>query len=132
MIEEVDPNDTATLDEIDARVWAYLNLKDDFKISFHKDCGAITYRHNSWPQDERSILRHGFSNPKYTRSFDAIHSIASTDFVYNIEFVKDGWGICSYSGISTEHNGETPSLVSPELAYLHAIIQAIAHERGEL
>ena len=41
-------------------------------------------------------------------------------------------GICSYSGISTEHNGETPSLVSPELAYLHAIIQAIAYERGRV
>lgn len=73
MIETVSPDDTEKLDEIDARVWVCLHLQGDFNISING--GIIYYRHNSWPEDARTILQHPFQNPEYTRSRDALKAI---------------------------------------------------------
>lgn len=139
MIEQVSPDDTAKLDEIDARVWAYLHLHDDFKIYFHKERGAITYRHNSWPKDAHySVLRHGFSNPKVTTSRDALKAIRPSGYFFlRRSPPDDGWPYIETSLVKILKDGDEElrfsnmigTLATEELAELHAIIQAIKYER---
>lgn len=109
MIEEVDPADTAKLDEIDARVYEFLDFPDS-----------------------------NIGCPEYTRSRDSLKSIR-----------PEGWGFNNYyhykHGIDSqlhscsaghwkvnqwENTIFAEALPTEELAELHAIIQAIDHERG--
>ena len=132
MIEEVDPKDEKVLLDINARVWAFMNLTGDFKIHFDGE-GRAYYRHNSWAAEHQSILRHTFDMPKYTTSRDAIKSIRPDGWmVYDCsqDYVTGVW---NYALVSPEHKSENAcyanEMLTEELAELHATIQAIAYER---
>lgn len=134
MIEAVDPSDEGKLAEIDARVWALIRLDGDFKITFNG--GSVYYRHNSWPEDARTILHHSFEHEEYTRSRDALKAIR-----------PKGWNVCGHYACATAlgytfslHEAKAGGkqvigsgmLKTEELAELHAIIQAIEFERQTL
>jgi hypothetical protein len=135
LIEECDPGDTARMDEIDARVWAFLNLIGDFKISFSG--GAVYYRHKTWPMDAHTVLHHSFSHPQYTRSRDGLKAIRPEGWYFQtspIEWKGPKAGFMCKTNIYSEYYEERleETLLSvcrtEELAELHAIIQAIAYE----
>lgn len=131
MIESVDPSDENVLLGIDARVWAYLNLQGDFRISFSSG-GATHYRHNSWPATAQTILRHSFSNPKVTTSRDALKRIRPKLFSFDINTIDEHVGVIVRSVSFYKGAGfESPILPTEELAELHAIVQAIEHERKQ-
>ena len=101
MIAAVDPSDTGTLDEIDARVWLYLGGGGR--------CGNLPYR------------------TKYTRSRDALKSIRPEDFIFVATVSPKGtiWGSNQFGDF------ETPvAFATEELAELHAIIQAVEWSRN--
>lgn len=108
LIEEVDPKDTAKLDEIDARVWCYLNNQDQESTEFGVPRWMYAVR----------------SKP-YTRSRDALKAIR-----------PEGWRVFNLSeGDMFEFDlGKTNARVfrgqaiTEELAELAAIIQAINYE----
>jgi hypothetical protein len=137
MIETVDPYDTAKLDEIDALVWCYLknvhfvehgknHLK--FKSDKHLDHEEYYY----------SITRNS-NIPQYTRSRDALKAIRPEKVSCTITTYPSMWHAqctANYWLNGTKSFDEHYTFVSPdtlpteELAELHAVIQAIAHERG--
>ena len=104
MIENVDPTDSATLDEIDFRVDKYLGGVPNY----------IKARQYTRSRDALKAVRpegwwfHGMS-----RYFDEPH-------IYVAEPKDDDSLILS------------PSLPTEELAELHAIVQAIAYEREKV
>jgi hypothetical protein len=110
LIENVDPNDSAALDEIDAKTHM-----------FWMDCQD--YPAPSWPS---------MGKPKYTRSRDALKSIRPDGWAFEISALQDAY-VChlNSTNISFRFDIDSAELTTEELAELHAIIQAIAHERGE-
>ena len=106
MIESAKPEDTATLDEIDARVWCY---KNGDRFSF--------------------ISLQVLGLPKYTRSRDALKSIRPEGFTDELSIYIVKRGIVVESWFKKQIT--TPKfLPTEELAELHAIIQAIELERN--
>lgn len=136
MIKGADPTDTEKLAEIDARVWAFLNLKGDFRIYFG-DGGSIHYRHNSWPEDARTLLHHSFQHDQYTRSRDALKTIRPEGWWFECCKICDGTYMAELHddrGCIDDDEGITVKawyLKNEELAELHAIIQAIEYERAQ-
>lgn len=131
MIETVSPDDTAKLDEIDARVYVYVWNRTTPPY-FSKD-------HGFWQIIDTSTGKLFFAE-EFTRSRDALKTIR-----------PDGWWVqiflWSKSGNPKKHydhkywcsltmddhlKGYTnsPFLPTEELAELHAIIQAIQYERS--
>lgn len=141
LIEEVSPDDTAKLDEIDAMVYAYLKLHDGFKVSVHKGGRSITYRHNSWGQEHPSVLLHLFDGYQVTRSRDALKQIRPEGWRLSVDGIA--WvGVETKKNISQDKfacsllNWKRDAFVNSyglpteELAELAAIIQAIEYERN--
>ncbi len=138
MIEEVDPSDTAKLDEIDARVWCYLNnyeflnwIVDNYynskskKVIFEKD-GKVKFHGFS----KNKIGRHKVFNTQLTRSRDALKSIRPEGWTFQAwhpfpspTAYCQAWKVIS-GGPEIKGYSKTE-----ELAELHAIIQAIEWER---
>lgn len=115
MIEEVDPNDRAKLDEIDFDVCMWLI-----------------------PERKRRQIERGFTGlyhiPKYTRSRDALKSIRPIGWGYDHDVIFDKWAIVGYmtEGFAKDFPCvESPILPTEELAELHAIIQSIAYDRSK-
>ena len=137
MIEEVDPADSETLDEIDARVWCWKDGRFFEFIEQTPDLGKIFhYKH-----DEKH--RGGsFGNlsglPKYTRSRDALKSIRPESYEF-VSIVTQEGACCeiwfdnrtNVRGPKEGEELESPLLPTEELAELHAIIQSIQYEREE-
>lgn len=138
MIEEVDPNDTAKLDEIDFDVCMFvyrlkrhtfhptIKTNDEYKGKFG----------SSWATDKNGdVIPNSCANhstwPEFTRSRDASKSIRPRNYVLKNETCTDEWACVELSGVDIEINFKTPVLPNEYLAELHAIIQAIAYERGE-
>lgn len=145
MIETVDPADTAKLDEIDARVWCWMKGHDPELLVYelNQDGEAISEdrKQEFWKEYPLKNVQNPFavySSYRYTRSRDALKAIR-----------PEGWTIEIYNGVDGNHarifdiktlldpsRGDDFSFESPlrlpteELAELHAIIQAIAYERG--
>lgn len=123
MIEEVDPSDTAKLDEIDARVWC-LSHEARFKkmLSTPK-----YYKHGYFSYYQGSVWGSKMVYPpiQYTRSRNALKAIRPEGWKRIIiqGFPCSGWTVEIYDGAGT------PNLPTEELAELHAIIQAIEYER---
>lgn len=131
MIENVDPNDSDALDDIDARVWCFINNE----------------KFIGWVNDERAyfntdklINRSTREKPKYTRSRDALKSIRPDGWYPILYAISNGGGcvlgfqasLFSLRAKVDSPDSYTKSLFqTEELAELHAIIQAIAWERGE-
>lgn len=126
MIEQVDPADTAKLDEIDARVWCFVK-KVKYKKHGRADTGLWVLYSGNW---------NNLSTPLYTRSRNALKAIRPEcpDGFYVGEntaqnFIGARW-VCwinSGSDYNQEFRGDGKT---EELAELHAVIQAIDHERG--
>jgi hypothetical protein len=125
MIETVDPQDTAKLDEIDARVWCYIQNATFLEMGY----GGTTFRCS---YEGRKI--HCGVDQKYTRSRDTLKVIRPDEtapiklftdgHVIRFELLKKGkpW--------AGNHNiAQSAWLPTEELAELHAIIQAIEYER---
>lgn len=144
MIEAVDPDDTAKLDEIDARAWcfrhghSYLgeNAGSDFPVMYGHIGGYDTAA-KRW------------TIPQVTRSRDALKAIRPEGWFFSIEIAGPrgyialaaqpvGCGKPAFRSPPKFHQNEmgqytgTSGSILPteELAELHAIIQAIAHERA--
>lgn len=131
MIEAVSPDDTAKLDEIDARVFEFLTRKET---------------KNTWhPSAKKAWIAFQWRwVPKYTRSRDALKAIRPEGWRFEMFFVWPDVGeeytykafnrklgakldvINMVSDVFLECVSETE-----ELAELHAIIQAIAYERSQ-
>ncbi len=157
MIEEVDPSDTAKLDEIDARACCYLNTTytqkfmrminrcgkhgDGFEYKYYSNIGGV----------EKKGIRDQNLCIRFTRSRDALKAIRPEGWFLESKWLtgnkgkpfgqKNGdiWKALasgySYEGSYGEIGSITRSvrssaLPTEELAELHAIIQAIAYERG--
>lgn len=131
MIEEVDPEDSEKLDEIDARVWCYLDgcvfagVKHDRIYAIHPKTQC---------EDE---IFNGVCTLRYTRSRDVLKAIrpegwlvsVTPDIEYDWSGFK-GWD----ASIQSERKcfqvvPDVDALPTEELAELHAIIQAIEYER---
>jgi len=112
MIEQVDPSDTAKLDEIDLEVSLFLKPERD-------------------QNHIRKKIKWYIPSGKYTRSRDALKAIRPEGWEISIEEGQNCWD-CSYywagEGVKLCRG---VSLPTEELAELHAIIQAIAHERTQ-
>ena len=128
MIEAYHPDAEVSkeyLDEIDARVWCYLN-----GYIFAKQVYDKVYSICQKTQCETEVLN-GVCTLRYTRSRDALKSIR-----------PEGWDI--HIGVGWANKGCTTNytkidaplftsgdLPTEELAELHAIIQAIEYERKD-
>lgn len=128
LIENVDPSDTDTLDEIDARVWCWLNDRNADEI-------FVTHPNTPHPFWSYILYQSSFENfgGKYcTRSRDALKGMRPMAFAYTLTYEdQKGWR----AAMTWVHNAEV-QFVSPvgwneELAELHAVIQAIEHERTQ-
>lgn len=132
MIEEVDPNDTAKLDEIDARVWCWLN--ENIYVP-HPYQDTWNYRYKPSADFEGYIcgsLGAGEEAQQYTRSRDALKSIRPEGWIYDCEwYSKNRFTARFYKLDSDEIQEESPVLPTEELAELHAIIQVVAYERSK-
>lgn len=138
LIETVDPNDAEKLDEIDARVWCYLNnincvvyhpqqYHDDYLHGVEDETGKIheapEFRHT----DEYG---NGFSHfPEYTRSRDVLKAIRPKGWEFENRCVgEDAYVYHSYK----EGEKEFYSPVhNEELSELCVIILAIDYERSK-
>jgi hypothetical protein len=121
MIENVSPSDTAKLDEIDARVTAYV-LKSNY------------IRHYTNKYDELEVeTDEEITNCIYncTRSRDALKAIRPEGWVFTMRIDRKPY--CPFIFAEKGDLRTEPAMFSPseELAELGAIIQAIEHERKE-
>lgn len=143
LIESVDPSDTDTLDEIDARVWCFVRSYE-FKRMLNKAHKTMDAPFSFWKCRQISLAqKRGVSNPiKYTRSRDALKSIRPSGWLpfsgnrHHIDGRKPYfYGLVRDSikaGVVPMNAQFTSSdLPTEELAELHAIIQAIEYERGK-
>lgn len=134
MIEAVDPEDTGKLDEIDARVWCYLN-DARFKRMLSNKYPTLTPNKFSFYQRGSLSTRLIVYAYKYTRSRDALKEIRPPEWEY----------FCGYKYPLGDHPVKFAKLVqetsldacqvcatgkTEELAELSVIIKAIEHERG--
>jgi hypothetical protein len=135
LIENVDPKDTDTLDEIDVQVWCWLN---NYTLDVYDDVEYGYFKVKENPEEEYNIGEYEFlyesdkekyHQKYYTRSRDALKSIR-----------PEGWRVDIAQ--SSEHKDFRCILVNDEcrcqggkylpteeLAELHSIIQAIQWER---
>ncbi len=128
MIENVNPDDIETLNEIDAMVFVYLNFSERYFKEVHYKGNRVCWK---------TIMDY-YSNKivkiQYTRSRDVLKSIR-----------PKGWKVCITSNGRcqmwkdeceapniTSYNNQKGKLPTEELAELHAIIQAIEWERNNV
>lgn len=133
MIEEVDPNDTAKLDEIDASVGELITgvfyIKEEegkcvTDVTCAKTGKSLEFTHKPYPQ--------------YTRSRDALKAIRPEGWTFRnlYHYPKpDGeYGFVMTNNplnLLKQYQVVGKSNQTEELAELHAIIQAIAWERDQ-
>lgn len=126
LIETVEPADIAKLDEIDARIWCYLN---GHKFAFTKWDRVFIIDEN---QCEIEKLN-GLCTLGYTRSRDALKAIRPEGYFSIIRQHTEYTEVNSMLGVVGKGYGLfcTKPLPTEELAELHAIIQAVTYARGE-
>jgi hypothetical protein len=129
LIEAVDPNDTDTLDEIDARVCAYVfnaELSRGRTVTTSLNTNDHTEVKGKWfvsKDGVRNEIRH------YTRSRDALKSIRPEGWFFTKTLYENG--VCLLSTRYGDGEYRKIQLPTEELAELHAIISAIHYERGQ-
>lgn len=125
LIEEVDPSDTAKLDEIDARVWCLIHgQKYGGKNPAGDECFVNGYD-GLTPTKARKAR-------KYTRSRDALKSIRPEGWDFRISVWPNELGKGrSYVWADKGKKQFRYSLPTEELVELHAILQAIGYERSQ-
>lgn len=130
LIETVSPDDTAKLDEIDARVQAYIighHYINHESTSCHT---SLIYRHRT----TNEVLI--FIANKYTRSRDALKAIRPEGWMFSVIQILSSEPTFKAEmtiQIANDDFENFTSRFSPteELAELHAVIQAISHERNQ-
>lgn len=135
LIKTVDPADIAKMDEIDARVWCYLN-HDTHEFLGR---GKFEYSYADPNQDAESGI-YNTRAEKYTRSRDVLKTIRPSGWyvggIYDDAATgqyDNGYYFILRNKLKT---GETArhqmayGMPTEELAELHAIIQAIEYERN--
>lgn len=144
MIEEVDPADTDKLDEIEVRVECFLRgitlVKWPHTIHWPEkpDRPAYTRSYNNMGTVNHPDMAKVVVYKRYTRSRDALKAIRPDGCYFRVG--NDGEGtdpdlfVCEmYYAPAYKNRGiKAVALPTEELAELHAIIQAIAYERGQV
>lgn len=131
MIEEVSPNDTTKLGEIDAKVWEYVTGRKS--TLRHK--GSVSSPDGYWHSDDGATI--DCLPPQYTRSRDTLKDIRPHGWVTMLVEFDNGGGFilgwnCCLKNIQDKLVTSRPgTLPTEELAELHAIIQAIEYERSK-
>lgn len=129
MIENVAPDNTDALDEIDARVWCYNSNY------YFIDNGNDTWSHSIY---ETSVpvhatpygeIPHPFTVQRYTRSRDALKMIRPKECKFTLLPIEDGYRFLIRSLTLDIDSADLPT---EELAELHAIVQAIKWERDHV
>lgn len=148
MIETVDFEDTrcgAVLDEIDARVWCWLNghevkeICDDgiIYISRWVNCRGTKIEDRRKRKYPKTNINKRFC--AYTRSRDALKAIRPKQVSVTItayiplrhaSCTANLWSKLEAGPFSEHWTFKSPEMDIEELAELHAILQAIAHERS--
>lgn len=133
MIETVrSPDDTDTLDEIDARVWLFYRGRKEL-IYQHKPLKkrCWDFKYNTL----EGVRFESVDKIEYTRSRDALKAIRPGDVKFNMQDCSELWH--EYSGFRCtairgvdDYEYYARELPTEELAELHAIIQAIEWKRS--
>lgn len=134
LIETVDPSDTAKMDEIDKAVEQYLQQKtlkfEDIERYRDDEAGFIWFEYerlgNIVVDDPENPIR--VQGTAYTRSRDALKAIRPEGAFFRIE--SDG--LVEFR--PKEYKGGflmEARAATEELAELHAILQAISHDRNQ-
>ena len=126
LIENVDKDDTATLDEIDARVWCWQASKE---YAGQDTLGNHVYKERA---DCLPMVGCGsFANgdlKQFTRSIDAQEQIDTEGWMIYIRQWQAGWiGGMDFSDV----HFHTQALPTEPLARLHAKLQVVEYERGK-
>ena len=139
MIEEVDPSDTDALDEIDARVWCFIE-NIEYKNHELRE-GDMAYRTrdailiNKVPYPYGDDFDCEICEYFYTRSLDAQESLIPDNWIFtNMWYGLDDHSEMQYEMRRAPYTNNDPALSSEylpteRLARLYTIIQAIAYER---
>lgn len=127
LIENVDPNDSNALDEIDARAWCFINKqgKPVYKDKKIYNLGEEEVVRGGWTIEDAK--KNVFFIPRFTRSRDALKSIRPKGWDINVNYWADNNCTAVYGKKSSLIQ---TSAVTEELAELHAIIKAIDYERN--
>ena len=129
LIENVDPLDNDALDEIDARVWCWLE-DCKFKRMLNNKYPTLSASKFSFYEDDQ-IYYKLVSGIRYCTSRDALKAIRPDGWQWYLVPRDDNLMVRFGGALDCVGTGqlESPSLPTEELAELHAIIQAIAWER---
>lgn len=123
LIENVDPSDTAKLDEIDARVWCYIEELQYVGTSKRGPVPMFLYNY------DKEEFAASFNGKKYTRSRDALKAIRPEGWDYACSYTSGRW-----AELWKQDNlwrCVANNLPNDELAELHCVIQAIEYERNQ-
>lgn len=130
MIESVSPNDTAKLDEIDARVWCWLN-PNEIAMYYHTAEAYLKGIDITRRGGEKGLsIRH----KQYTRNRGALKAIRPEGSTFHVDATAPELGIEFVLSVGDkDFKGDIYKYhpYGEELAELHAIIQAIAHNRSQ-
>lgn len=129
LIETVDPADTAKLDEIDAQFICWRDGAEYIGNDGHQFF---------WKIANGGLGKTWLSQCRYTRSRDALKAIRPKGWHYECNKICNGtfWAALhkqypiADTGDYDGHSCEAWYAKTEELAELHAIIQALAYERG--
>jgi hypothetical protein len=124
MIEVVDPADKSALDRIDGRVWCWLS---DCEYIGHDNADQHNFLARPKKEGCAEFYKSVGTQNCYTRSRDALKAIRPQGWRFWIH----SEGTCeAVKRNETEDREIISQAGTEELAELHAITQAIAHERG--
>ena len=128
MIEGVDPKDTCTLDEIDARSWCWLE-EYIFKNGVSRPYGKLDF--NELVKTDKGYYWTNGRNKKwakkYTTSRDALKAIRPEG--WEIAIHEHCYGAFTVFLDNEQFRTPTSEGATEELAELHAIISAIQGEK---
>ncbi|TDE17739.1 hypothetical protein [Dyadobacter psychrotolerans] len=111
-IETVNVNDKEALDRLDVDIYEYI------------------FRENGYQSRVAISLGIPSGLPQYTRSRDTLKAIRPEGWTFRIfQDMNLKWQACLYKTGSAFFGGMTIWFPTEELAELHTVIQAIAHER---
>lgn len=121
MIETVDPNDTAKLDEIDVRTHVYVTQKGRVNEAYYQGgCGMAII----------DTPEKCFTIPSYCTSRDALKQIRPEGWQFLIDIREGNYSVCFARDCDHQKLGDWFTSATEELAELTAIIQAIEYERS--
>lgn len=132
MINSVDPKDTETLDEIDARVYCLRGGKRYRSFERTPYGLSVIYKYDDYGQVAAHSGRDLIA-ALYTRSRDALKCIRPMAFAFTLTYEElKGWKAEMTWVHDTNIRFVSPAKWSEEIAELHAVVQAIRWEHNEI